>query len=332
MTAQTHSDFPDIVCPFDHLQLQQSGENGGELICADGHRHPVRQGIPRLLASESNYADAFGEQWQEYRLTQLDSYTKTSISKDRLKRCMGDELWRRLSRNDRLEVLETGCGAGRFTEVLLQLPGASVTSTDLSSAVEPNQINFPQSERHRIIQCDINQMPFLDEQFDIVICLGVVQHTKNPEKTIADLYRQVRPGGWLVLDHYAHSLSAWTKLSEWLVRPVLKRLPPVRGVAMTKSMTRLFFPLHRAVRKHRILQMILSRFSPVLTYFHAFPELSDEQQYEWAELDTHDSMTDFYKHLRSPRSIRTTLESLGAKDIWVTKGGNGVEARCQKPA
>jgi uncharacterized protein YbaR (Trm112 family) len=136
-----------MVCPFDHLPLEPNGKNAAELDCPDGHGYPVRQDIPRLLAAESNYADAFGEQWREYRLTQLDSYTKTTLSKDRLKRCMGQDLWDQLSQSGRLEVLEAGCGAGRFTEVLLQLPGASVTSTDLSFAVEPNQINFPQSEQ-----------------------------------------------------------------------------------------------------------------------------------------------------------------------------------------
>jgi hypothetical protein len=68
----------------------------------------------------------------------------------------------------------------------------------------------------------------------------------------------------------------------------------------------------------------------LLTYYHAFPELSDRLQYEWAELDTHDSLTDYYKHLRSPKAIHATIEALGAQNISVTKGGNGVEARCQK--
>lgn len=321
--------FPAIVCPFDHLPLGECAEEAG-LECSKGHRYPVRLGIPRLLAAESSYADAFGEQWQRYPTTQLDSYTQTNISRDRLMRCLGDDLWRGLQGPDRLEILETGCGAGRFTEILLQLPGASVTSTDLSSAVEPNQINAPQSDRHRIIQCDINHLPFLAAQYDIVLCLGVIQHTKDPEKTIADLYDQVKPGGWLVIDHYTHSLSNYTKVSARLLRPVLKRLSPSKGLVATKALTRLFFPLHRAVKNRKSLQMILSRVSPLLTYYHVFPELNDRLQYEWAELDTHDSLTDYYKHLRSPTAIHAAVDVLGAQNIWVAKGGNGVEARSQK--
>jgi 2-polyprenyl-3-methyl-5-hydroxy-6-metoxy-1,4-benzoquinol methylase len=323
------SGAPALVCPLDRLDLQIAA-GSTELRCGADHTYAVRGGIPRIAGSLPGYADAFGEQWRHYRTTQLDSYTKTSISRDRLRRCLGEELWVRLQQHSPLQVLEAGCGAGRFTEILLQLPAAVVTSTDLSSAVEPNQLNCPQSTRHRIIQCDINHLPFLPGQYDVVICLGVIQHTRDPEQSIADLYRQVRPGGWLVIDHYRPSLSLYTRFGEMLLRPVLKRLPPHRGLAVTKSLTRAFFPLHRAIRGLRPLQMIASRFSPLLTYYHSFPQLSDQLQYEWAELDTHDSLTDYYKHVRTPGSIARRLRTLGGHRIWVGKGGNGVEARCQK--
>lgn len=327
--TKTDASFPRMICPLDASELT-TGPQGG-LRCSSGHNFNVRNEIPRLLASESNYADAFGKQWIEYRLTQLDSYTGTHISRDRLRRCLGELLWSRLQQSDRIEILESGCGAGRFTEILLQQPAAAVTSTDLSSAVEPNKENCPLSARHRIVQCDINQLPFAPEQYDIVLCLGVIQHTSDPERTMENLYRQVKPGGWLVIDHYTQSLAYYTKLSEWLLRPVLKRVSPSRGLAVTKALTRAYFPLHRAVRNAKPLQMLLSRFSPLLTYYHLFPQLNDKLQYEWAELDTHDSLTDFYKYLRSPRSIESTLRALGSCNIWVQRGGNGVEARCQKP-
>jgi 2-polyprenyl-3-methyl-5-hydroxy-6-metoxy-1,4-benzoquinol methylase len=323
--------FPEYVCPVDHRKLEPDA-SGSRLACGAGHSFAVRDGIPRLLENAQSYADAFGEQWKQYRRTQLDSYTRTSYSKDRLRRCFGETLWARLQEAEPIHVLEAGCGAGRFTEVLLGTRAALVTSTDLSAAVEPNQQNFPQSERHRIAQCDINRLPFAPDQYDIVMCLGVVQHTRDPERTIADLYRQVKPGGWLVIDHYRHALSTYTKVTAALIRPVLKRLPPERGVAATKALTRWFFPLHRAVRHVTPLQMLLSRVSPILTYYHVLPQLSDRLQYEWSELDTHDSLTDWYKRLRSRRSIRATLAALGAADLWVERGGNGIEARARKPA
>jgi len=215
--------------------------------------------------------------------------------------------------------------------VLLTLLAASVTSTDLSAAVEPNQINCPQSARHRIIQCDINALPFAREQYDIVVCLGVIQHTRSPEQTIADLYKQVKPGGWLVIDHYTYNLSRYTKVSSLLLRPILKRLPPRMGIAVTERLTHLFFPLHRAVRHSRLMQILLSRVSPLATYFQTIPELDDRLQYEWAVLDTHDGLTDFYQHLRTGPQLQRTVSELGAENIEVRKDGNGIELRCNKP-
>jgi SAM-dependent methyltransferase len=319
--------MPPLVCPTDHLPLRATD---GVLLCERQHSYAVRAGIPRLLSDRAQYADAFGEQWNTYRVTQLDSYTGTTISRDRLRRCLGESLWRQLSADRPMQILETGCGAGRFTEGLLELPGVRLTSTDLSSAVDANKTNFPQTERHRVVQCDINALPFARESYDVVVCLGVVQHTPDPEKTISALYEQVKPGGWLVIDHYAPSFSYYTKIPPLILRPIFKRLSPRAGMKASETVTNLFFPLHRAVRKHRWLQILLSRFSPLLTYFQAYPQLSDSHQYEWALLDTHDHLTDYYKHFRTVPQIRRTLEALGGQEIWVSRGGNGVEARCRK--
>ena len=73
--------------------------------------YPVIDGIARF-APRSTYAEAFGEQWQRYRQTQLDSYTGFPVSEIRLRRCLGEDVWDSL--RGKL-VLEAGCGAGRFT-------------------------------------------------------------------------------------------------------------------------------------------------------------------------------------------------------------------------
>ena len=330
MSSISTANFPQLLCPTDSLPLNELA--GGWVHCRNGHRYSNRLDIPRILESENNYADAFGEQWKHFRTTQLDSHSKISISRDRLHRCLGKDLVELLEHGDRMQVLEAGCGAGRFTEILLRFPAASVTSTDLSSAVEPNQENFAQSDRHRVIQCDINAFPFAPEQYDLVVCLGVIQHTKNPEQTIASLYEQVKPGGSLVIDHYTHMLSRYTKISANLLRPILKRLPAKTGLVATEKITNAFFPLHRAAKHSRLAQVLLSRISPLATYYHTIPELNDRQQYEWALLDTHDGLTDYYKRLRTGRQLRRTLIKLGAEGIHVAKGGNGIEIRCRRPA
>src|SRR5438552_904345 len=105
------------------------------LVSESGEKFPVVKGSPRFV-SEDNYANAFGLQWNTYSKTQLDSHNGTSISRDRLVRCLGVPLESLKNKN----VLEAGCGAGRFTELIVGT-GANVHSIDLSNAVEANLEN-----------------------------------------------------------------------------------------------------------------------------------------------------------------------------------------------
>lgn len=312
---------PPFACPFD-LQLLGPSRDGA-LECPEAHRFERRGGVPRFVP-RSTYADAFGAQWKRYTETQLDSRTGLPLSQERARRCMGESLWNGLAG---LAVLECGCGAGRFTEVLLAR-GARVTSVDLSDAVEANAANFPPSEDHRVAQADIQQLPFEPRGFDVVFCLGVVQHTPVPELTIAALYSHVRPGGWLVLDHYRH-LTILSRPVQQLARQYFKRLPPGRSLPATERLVDALLPAHRALRP---LGRALVRVSPVASFYHLYPELSNELQREWALLDTHDAVTDRYKHLRSAPSIKRTMTALGVVAPHVSYGGNGVEARGRRPS
>ena len=317
--------WPDVRCPEDGLPLARAQDG---TTCERGHHWSAQHGIPRMISRDVHYADAFGLQWRVYRRTQLDSHTGTTISLDRARRCLGDACWTMLHSARRTDVLEVGCGAGRFTEVLLAT-GAFVTSVDLSSAVEANQDNFPQDGHHRILQADVLRLPFGPAQYDVVFCLGVIQHTPRPEATIEKLYAQVKPGGWLVIDHYTYNLSHFTKTAP-LFRMILRRLPAADGLRWTERLVTIFFPLHRAVRRHRFAQALLSRVSPLSTFYHVF-RLDDDLQRQWSLLDTHDALTDWYKHFRTQAQIRRALEGLGAAEIWCAYGGNGVEARCRRP-
>jgi 2-polyprenyl-3-methyl-5-hydroxy-6-metoxy-1,4-benzoquinol methylase len=305
------------------MTLEQS-----EMVCLFGHRWPIAANIPRMTPAQQNYTDAFGLQWNTYRRTQLDSYTKTTLSLERARRCLGDDCWRRLHSVSPTDVLEIGCGAGRFTEILLEA-GARVTSVDMSSAVNANQENFTQTAYHRVVQADVCALPFGPQQFDIVFCLGVIQHTPDPEATINKLYAQVKPGGSLIIDHYTYNVSEFTK-SAFLIRFIFCRMSSERALRWSSRLVDLFLPLHRAVRHHRIAQSLLSRLSPILTYYQTLP-FDDDLQREWALLDTFDSLTDRYKHFRTKGQIRRCLQSLGAEAIWCEHGGNGVEARCRRP-
>jgi ubiquinone/menaquinone biosynthesis C-methylase UbiE len=45
----------------------------------------------------------------------------------------------------------------------------------------------------------VNQLPFADNSFDVVTMLAVLEHLAEPDATLRDIYRVLRPAGRLVL-------------------------------------------------------------------------------------------------------------------------------------
>jgi SAM-dependent methyltransferase len=294
-----------------------------------GEHYPVINRIPRFVPLE-NYASSFGLQWNAYRRTQLDSYTGLPISKSRLTRLAGGSLDIFKEKN----VLEAGCGAGRFTEIMLQ-EGANVFAVDISTAVEANYLNCNAYPNYFVCQADILELPLLPEQFDVVVCVGVIQHTPDPERSIRVLCSHVKPGGLLILDHYTYGYST-TPIRRFL-RSFLQNRTKEYTMNFIQTLCRVLWPCHKILyrtkdnRVMRKIRPLLLYWSPVVDYQDAYPELDDNLLFEWATLDTHDTLTDCYKHLRSAEQIHEHLEASGMVEIVTLYAGNGVEARARKP-
>lgn len=303
--------------------------DGDELVSSSGERFPIVRGIPRFVPSE-NYASAFGDQWNRFPKTQLDSYTGLTLSESRLARCMQGHLTDVAGKR----VLEAGSGAGRFTEILLK-HGAILDSFDYSSAVEANAANNGGSDKLTLVQADIRKIPFAKESYDYVVCLGVLQHTPDPDESIRSLWSMVKPGGCLVIDHYRWKLRNFMPpplgVAGILYRGYFLGLPKEQQFEAVKRVFDFWFPWVWRFRESKLAQFGLSRLNPIVNYYPHFGLRDRQMYYDWMLLDTHDAMTDVYKHRRTPDGLRKTLDALGATRIVVATGGNGVEAYCEKP-
>lgn len=134
------------------------------------------------------------------------------------------------------------------------------------------------------------------------------------------------PADGLAIGHYTHDVGWWTRPAP-LVRQVLKRLPAAVAMRASERLVKLFLPFYKAALPSRAARLFVHYVSPITCYFTSIPELDDRLQYEWALLDTDDTLTGWYKHRRTLRQIQRTLASLGLEDVWCRYGGNGVEAR-----
>jgi SAM-dependent methyltransferase len=283
--------------------------------------YPVIDGIPRLVDSE-NYSESFGYQWNLHRKTQLDSNSGLSISHDRLYEATG---WSDKTMEGQ-QILEAGSGAGRFTEILVKTK-ANIFSFDFSNAVEANAKNNGLANNLVLFQADIFNIPLPESSFDQVLCLGVIQHTPDPEASFFSLAKMVKPGGKLSVDVYTQS---WYHYLHWkyILRPITKKLNPKFLYSLINTIVPPLVPISSTLRK--LFGRIGSRLVPIVEFSHL--GLSLELNKEWSILDTFDMYSPAHDHPQSLKNVRLWFFKAGFEDIKVWYGANGVVARGRRPS
>jgi SAM-dependent methyltransferase len=121
-------------------------------------------------------------------------------------------------------VLEVGCGTGCDLSMFGR-HGARVVGVDLT----PNSAALAaQRLRHHgaaglVMVGDCEQLPFDDDIFDLVYSWGVIHHTPNTERAVAEIIRVAKPGGSVtVMIYNRRSLVA---LQAYLVYGLLRGQP-----------------------------------------------------------------------------------------------------------
>ena len=106
------------------------------------------------------------------------------------------------------KVLEIGCGMGTMAMTWARA-GAQLTAVDLSdTAVEQTRARFALHGLDGDIRsADAGSLEFADGHFDYVYSWGVLHHSPDIERSIAELLRVLKPGGGFGLMVYnRHSL------------------------------------------------------------------------------------------------------------------------------
>jgi len=103
-------------------------------------------------------------------------------------------------------VLEIGSGAGGHSALFAKY-GAVMTSADITlSRAVSTQAKFDLMDDRatgcQAMQSDAENLPFADNTFDIVYSNGVLHHTPDTERSIAEVYRVLKPGGQAVIMLY----------------------------------------------------------------------------------------------------------------------------------
>lgn len=114
-------------------------------------------------------------------------------------------------------VLEIGPGAGGHS-ALFAKHGAIMTSLDITNhRARATQAKFTLlgdlAAGCHALQGDSENLPFADDSFDIVYSNGVLHHTADTEKAVAEVRRVLKPGGRAVIMLYCKdSWHYWINL------------------------------------------------------------------------------------------------------------------------
>jgi ubiquinone/menaquinone biosynthesis C-methylase UbiE len=124
------------------------------------------------------------------------------------------------------DVLDVGIGSGIATQMLAEA-GANVTGVDLTDwAVDTTRRRLAAFGLDaEVQQADAEQLPFADESFDLVFSWGVIHHSSDMDRALAELVRVTRRGGEVVLMVY-HRRSLFFLVYRSFQRflPVARRL------------------------------------------------------------------------------------------------------------
>ena len=86
---------------------------------------------------------------------------------------------------DNLKVLDIA-PMDFFQKICKASPNLDYTSADISSPIS-------------MMHFDVQQIPFPDDTFDVIICSHVLEHVEDDLKAMRELNRILKPGGWSIL-------------------------------------------------------------------------------------------------------------------------------------
>jgi SAM-dependent methyltransferase len=249
--------------------------------CRTAYRN--RKGVLRFV-NEDAYTRSFSYEWERHRKTMFDTSNRRGGEESLKKFLLTPDLVRGK------QVLDAGCGTGRFTDVFNNWGAAHVTAVDLSQSVEFARENLAGRENITFVQGDLMRLPFAKQSFDVILSWGVLHHTPSCADAFRELATYLRPGGILAVYIYGKSKGArrrmitfYRNITIHIPHPILYKLCYLSvplyyayKIPLIGNLLRFLVPASRQRDAHERILDTFDEYSPRYASRHAFPEV-----YRW---------------------------------------------------
>lgn len=238
---------PSVLGAFRCPQCRESGEiDGARVRCRRGHVTPWRDGYLDAVSSVAGRSDEDADEAETRRTAESFGYEWTRFAGVHAE----DELfWRRyfagvdLSSLQGQLGLDAGCGNGRFSRFTAAHLGALVAS-DGSIATRAAAVALGGLPNVCVVRADLRSMPFAEESFGFISCLGVLHHLSDPATGLTALTRLLAARGRMLVYLYSRPERPGLRTSALWVAAALRRIT----VPMPRSLLRLLcWPLAAAL-------------------------------------------------------------------------------------
>lgn len=207
--------------------------------------------------------DSFGAEWEKFN----------TFSQEELER-IGREYFDIVTHaelNEKSIVLDMGCGSGRWSRYLSNKVRL-IEAIDPSKAVFLTAKNNADLKNVRWSHAGVEEIPFKDDTFDFILCLGVLHHVPDTSESLKKVVNKLKPNGHILLylyyslDNRGRTYKILFRLSN-LIRIIVSSSPKkLKGLLADTIAFIVYLPLVTAVRLTKFFRLNFYKKLPLSYY------------------------------------------------------------------